>query len=367
MKQNRAPNTRTVKENVRRIGPSKWTPTEDQILLEVIKAQQKSECRSWTKVSRLLPNKTPSEISHRWKKVLNPKLIKGSWTEEEDERIRKWVKKNGEKHWEKLAVTFFKSVRSGKQLRERWLNVLAPKNTSQWTESEDDRILSLFGEFGGKWKKISSLMKNRTENQVKNRFYALKKQIERVGRGLDPIQKRGRKAKISKTEQNLKLRSKNDTKSSGLSEKNGELMEFLDDIVNINTLNLQTNSEFVDNDNFELLNINNNMITTGIDKANNFFNYKSNMENFENIVNLNTNFNYCGNDIDSVHTEIDFPHDIQENSLISGIKEKIGNERSPIIEMIPDKEISNLILKYQSGKWEDPESMKELDRILMKF
>lgn len=34
-------------------------------------------------------NRTDVQCQHRWQKVLNPELIKGPWTKEEDQRVRK--------------------------------------------------------------------------------------------------------------------------------------------------------------------------------------------------------------------------------------------------------------------------------------
>uniref|UniRef100_A0AAR2JTZ2 HTH myb-type domain-containing protein n=1 Tax=Pygocentrus nattereri TaxID=42514 RepID=A0AAR2JTZ2_PYGNA len=33
-------------------------------------------------------NRTDVQCQHRWQKVLNPELIKGPWTKEEDQRVR---------------------------------------------------------------------------------------------------------------------------------------------------------------------------------------------------------------------------------------------------------------------------------------
>lgn len=37
---------------------------------------------------RSLQNRTDVQCQHRWQKVLNPELIKGPWTKEEDQRVR---------------------------------------------------------------------------------------------------------------------------------------------------------------------------------------------------------------------------------------------------------------------------------------
>lgn len=42
--------------------------------------------------------------------------------------------------------------RSGKQIRERWFNILNPQiNKSKWTEEEEKLLFQLYQKFGPKW------------------------------------------------------------------------------------------------------------------------------------------------------------------------------------------------------------------------
>ena len=43
---------------------------------------------------------------HRWQKVLNPNLIKGPWTPEEDAKVKALVKELGPKKWSVIASIF---------------------------------------------------------------------------------------------------------------------------------------------------------------------------------------------------------------------------------------------------------------------
>lgn len=40
-----------------------------------------------------------------------------------------------------------------------------------WTLEEDLKLIELFNKHGKKWKKIAKQLKDRSENQVKNRYY----------------------------------------------------------------------------------------------------------------------------------------------------------------------------------------------------
>ena len=63
------------------------------------------------------PDRTDVQCLHRWQKVLNPDLVKGPWTKEEDERIIQLVDEFGAKKWSIIAQNL--PGRIGKQCRER--------------------------------------------------------------------------------------------------------------------------------------------------------------------------------------------------------------------------------------------------------
>ena len=52
---------------------------------------------------------------------MNPSLVKGPWTKEEDEKVRELVKKYGPKRWSMIAKHL--SGRIGKQCRERLVDL----------------------------------------------------------------------------------------------------------------------------------------------------------------------------------------------------------------------------------------------------
>ena len=92
------------------------------------------------------------------------------WSEEEDQYLLELVKRYG-LDWATISRCM-DGNRSGKQIRDHYLNKLAPAiSKDKWTEDEDHRILALFKIHGRKWRKISELMPGRSEAMVKNRFY----------------------------------------------------------------------------------------------------------------------------------------------------------------------------------------------------
>jgi hypothetical protein len=83
-----------------------------------------------------IPGKSALQCLHRWAKVIRPDIIKGHWTSIEDEQLRKWVDGNGAAKWSKCGALI--GGRSGKQCRERWVNVLDPSvKRGEWTVEED--------------------------------------------------------------------------------------------------------------------------------------------------------------------------------------------------------------------------------------
>lgn len=152
----------------------RWTKEEDELLFQLLKDVDNP---NWPFIAKNFPTKATQQVSERWEKVLNPKLIKGSWTLEEDQTIINFVRENGSKNWTQLAALL--PGRIGKQCRERWRNHLDPSiNHSMWSNEEDLQLIKFHEKFGNAWVKISQLMPGRSDNAIKNRWNSTLKKVD---------------------------------------------------------------------------------------------------------------------------------------------------------------------------------------------
>ena len=103
-------------------------------------------------------------------------LKKGQWSIQEDNLLKEWIKKNGPRKWEQCGK--FIQGRSGKQCREHWNNCLNPDLIKgEWTAEEDFLIMQFYEIYKGNWKKIIHLFNGRTDNSIKNRFFSQLRKI----------------------------------------------------------------------------------------------------------------------------------------------------------------------------------------------
>ncbi|RRT48525.1 hypothetical protein B296_00044423 [Ensete ventricosum] len=165
---------RKISGPTRRSTKGGWTNEEDAILSRAVK---QFDGRNWKRIAEAFPGRTDIQCLHRWQKVLNPELVKGSWTKEEDECIIKLVAKHGCKRWSIIAKSL--PGRIGKQCRERWYNHLNPAiKKDAWTAEEEVTLIYSHQKYGNKWAEIAKHLHGRAENSIKNHWNcSLKKKL----------------------------------------------------------------------------------------------------------------------------------------------------------------------------------------------
>lgn len=159
-------NVNNEQQNKKKLKGNNWSQNEDEMLKNAVSMYSG---RNWKDIAAMVPGRTHSQCSQRWRRI-QPFKNRQAWTKEEDKTLVELVQKNG-CNWS--LISSFIEGRTGKQVRERYLNKLDPKiNRNRFTAEEDLKILKLYRQIGARWREISKSFEGRPENMIKNRFYS---------------------------------------------------------------------------------------------------------------------------------------------------------------------------------------------------
>ncbi|EAY19945.1 Myb-like DNA-binding domain containing protein [Trichomonas vaginalis G3] len=116
----------------------------------------------------------PSYSSNAIKFTRNGRKIVKSWSKIEDNRLLFAIHKFGLNNWQKIAE-FVGNNRSKTQCSQRWFRVLDPRiKKGPWTEEEESLLIHLVQRYGLKsWKQIAEHMEQRTDTQCRYHYNLL--------------------------------------------------------------------------------------------------------------------------------------------------------------------------------------------------
>lgn len=118
----------------------KFTPFEDQQLLELVDRYSDGDMISWTKVCQQMPGRNRYQCYHRYMFTIKPGIKRDRFTIEEDCAILAYVHAHGET-FGKMPPNLLPG-RTPVQIRNRYNNTLKAADNKLWTVEEDQKLVS---------------------------------------------------------------------------------------------------------------------------------------------------------------------------------------------------------------------------------
>ena len=95
--------------------------------------------KKWANIAAMMGDRNENQCLHRYRRLSQLGINRKIWSSEEDETIKKMIKKVG-KNWKLLSEMI--GTKTGKQIRERFINKLDPKiKREDWSDEEDRKII----------------------------------------------------------------------------------------------------------------------------------------------------------------------------------------------------------------------------------
>lgn len=107
------------------------------------------------------------------------------WSEIEDQRLLSGIHKYGTDNWAMVA-SHMGNTRTRAQCQQRWFRGLDPRLSKRsWSKQEEDKLMLLVNEFGQKnWTRVASAMCTRSDAQCRYHYLQLMKQSQEDEMGL---------------------------------------------------------------------------------------------------------------------------------------------------------------------------------------
>jgi hypothetical protein len=160
----------------------RWILEEDAKLTRAVANTSKKKWGNeyktdWDAVAALVPGRTAIQCRrHSWKEINRTTGRRGTWTEDEDSKLKDTVQTHGDKNW--CAIAALIPGRSRGQCRSRWYRGSvssidrANGRAGKWTEDEDTKLKDAVQTHGGKnWCAIAALVPDRSISQCRTRWH----------------------------------------------------------------------------------------------------------------------------------------------------------------------------------------------------
>uniref|UniRef100_A0A8C5VJZ5 MYB proto-onco like 2 n=1 Tax=Microcebus murinus TaxID=30608 RepID=A0A8C5VJZ5_MICMU len=158
----------------------KWTHEEDEQLRALVRQFGQQD---WKFLASHFPNRTDQQCQYRWLRVLNPDLVKGPWTKEEDQKVTARTAPQ----W-----AFARRGRplGGSRCRERWPQPPQPEVKEVLLDRGGDRIICETRCLRNRWAGESPGMLCRTDNAGRiTGNSTIKKEVRHGGRFWSAVQR----------------------------------------------------------------------------------------------------------------------------------------------------------------------------------
>jgi hypothetical protein len=159
-----------------------WTEDED---LKLKAAVQMHGGKDWAAIAAMVRGRTKNQCNKRWHNALNPSIAPtagrtGEWTEDEDLKLKAAKQTHGGKNWAVIAAMV--PGRTKNQCYHRWHHVLDPsialtaRRAGTWTADEVINLKAAVQTHGGKnWNAIAAMVPGRTKIHCYKRWVRWKK------------------------------------------------------------------------------------------------------------------------------------------------------------------------------------------------
>ncbi|RDB28956.1 Myb-like protein A [Hypsizygus marmoreus] len=152
-----------------------WSEEEDLLLIKAV--QRHGNHDNWKSVASDVPGRTNKACRKRWLHSLSPTVKKSAWTPTEDAQLLALYNIHGPK-WSTIAREI--SGRTDDACSKRYREALDPNlKKDEWTAEEDEKLMKLYGELGGKWGQLGQELQ-RSGLGCRNRYRLLSKKASKI-------------------------------------------------------------------------------------------------------------------------------------------------------------------------------------------